>query len=81
MTEKKVVKPPVFQVCSKGGNESWECEKIHASSGKSDIRARLRVAAESACQYRVIFRCKVRFKVHIMQTVLDTTILIGTVTV
>ena len=79
MTEKKVVTPPVLQACSKTGNESWQCEKIHTTSGSSDILAPLLVAEGSENLYRVIFH-EVRFKVHIMQTVLDTTILTGTVT-
>ena len=79
MTEKKVVTPPALQACSRTGKESWECEKIHTTSGSSDILAPMLIAEESENLYRVIFH-EVRFKVHIMQTVLDTTILTGTVT-
>ena len=79
MTEKKVVTPPTLQACSKARNESWECEQIHTTSGSSDILAPMLIAEESENLYRVIFH-EVLFKIHIMQTVLDTTIVTGTVT-
>ena len=79
MTEKKVVTPPTLQACSKARNESWECEQIHTTSSSSDILAPMLIAEESENLYRVIFH-EVLFKIHIMQTVLDTTIVTGTVT-
>ena len=80
MTEKKVITPPALQACSKRGNQSWECEKIHITSGSSDILAPMLIAEESENLYRVIFH-EVRFNISIMQTVLDTTIVTGTLTV
>ncbi len=79
ITEKKVITPPALQACSKAGNKSWQCEKIHTTSGSSDILAPMLVAEGSENLYRVIFH-EVLFKMHIMQTILDTTILTGTVT-
>ena len=79
MTEKKIITPPALQACSKIGNKSWECEKIHITSGSSDILGPMLIAEEGENLYRVIFH-EVLFKIHIMQTVLDTTIVTGTVT-
>ena len=79
VTEKKVVTPSALQACSRKEDETWACEKIHIASGSSDILAPMLIAEESENLYRVIFH-EVLFKMHIMQTVLDTTILTGTVT-
>ena len=80
VTEKKIVTPPTLQACSRREKRNWRCEKLHTTSGSSDILAPMLIAEGPENLYRVIFH-EVRFKTHIMQAVLDTTIRTGTLTV
>ena len=75
-TEKKIVTPPSLLACSKQENLSWGCEKIHTTSGDSDILSPMLVAEGPGNQFRVVFH-EAKFKFHIMQVILDTTIRTG----
>jgi len=76
VTEKKIVTPPSLLACANQENFTWECEKIHTTSGDSDILSPMLVAEGQGSQFRVVFH-EAKLKFHIMQVILDTTIRVG----